>query len=103
MNIASYGHGSSISETLDIVERGLRRLGITGYTARPVRLASGIECENKRPKPITPEDVTLMRHLTAEGVNQAEIARRIGCTQSTVSKTLTRLGICQRRGRKQRV
>ena len=102
MHSSFYGY-SSISETLDIVERGLRRLGITGPAARPISsLGIRIEVENKRPKAITAEDVDLMRDLTKQGVNQAEIARRVGCTQSTVSKTLNRIGICRRRGRRAR-
>lgn len=97
----STGHRSSISETLDIVERGFERLGIPLNGL--VKMTGIAPCKAKDPKPyadVTPAMLMRMVALTQKGLRQAEIASELGCSQSAVSKNLTRLGIRQRAHRR---
>lgn len=98
---SSFYHSSTISETLDIVERGLRRLGISNETLRAPSPAALRVVEDVKPyAEVTPEMIGEMIRLSGLRLRQAEIARVLGCSQSAVSKHLTRLGIRQRAGRK---
>ena len=45
-------------------------------------------------------DYDLLRELVAQGLNNCEIARRLGCGDSSVGRAAERLGLRKRQGRK---
>lgn len=104
LNAASCGFGSSISETLDIVEAGLRRLGITSDRA-PCRISGAIRITQDMPpvQDVTPAMVERMVALTQEGLTQKQIAEQLGCSQSAVCKNLRKIGIGLRLQRQRQV
>jgi DNA-binding transcriptional LysR family regulator len=93
-----YDHGSStISETLNIVDNGLRRLGITGngLPANLAKLANLVARTVDRPPNtvLSVASIDRMVELRARGCSQYEIAQALGITQSAVSKRLRQHGI----------
>jgi predicted DNA-binding protein (UPF0251 family) len=90
--------GDTLASCLGVFNRGLRRLGITDEMLQAPPSPATIRIVEDQPpaKDITPEKIQEMVRLSRQNLSQAEIARRIGCSQSAVSKNLTRLGIRQR-------
>lgn len=92
---------SSIHETLAIVERGLRRLGIDPDAPwTPISLRTMDDSDAVREKfkedavrrrgsyNLSEHQVARMVQLNRQGMTQSQIAQEIGCSQSAVSKNL---------------
>lgn len=103
--------GDTVQNCLDIIERGMRRLGINPnapMTRMAARTLSDPHVADEQEKAkaralykrggyeLSEHQVARMAELAAGGKTQAEIALEIGCTQSTVAKRLNRLGIRKR-------
>jgi hypothetical protein len=101
----------TIASCLGIIERGLRRLGIdphaplTRAAARTMQSDVDTHAQMKAAAiqrrgayDLSEHQVARMIELAHAGRTQAEIARELGCVQSTVAKRLLKAGI--RRGRR---
>lgn len=95
-----HGNRPCVADCLDIIERGMRRLGITpGPVAIGIGAASHLvkaPDPERQCAPITPaQDAEIIR-LTRQGKTQAEVAAIVGCSQGAVSKRLLRMGVRSR-------
>lgn len=78
------------ADLASLIERGMRRLGIApGPVAKPIA-PSGSMPEKRPARSISPEIDAEIRRLRAKNLNQADIAARLGISQSAVSKRLRR-------------